>query len=294
MLATVIGSGNAVVRVSADIDTDATTTNAEHWNPDGQVVRTQTKTEDTNNTTETRSGGGATGVSANVPEKAAATTESSRPVSQSDQKRVNSSVSYEIDRTTTSVTRNPGTVKSLTASVLIAKRTVSVPGAVGPDGKPGLATMQAQDRSPQEIEQLRQVVMNALGVHASPGQPLDSLVMVKEQEFHTVDTLTAQPPVPLETRVENWVEVASRWGAVGGAAIVMLVFLRLLKRQKPEAVPIEVLSYTPEQTSRTLSNASNVTPELLNELIRQKPANIGVALREWVSSGNVVAPASKN
>src|SRR3954469_3513458 len=59
MLASVIGPGNAVVRVSAEIETEATTTNSERWNPDGQVVRSQTKTEDTNNTTETRAAGGA-------------------------------------------------------------------------------------------------------------------------------------------------------------------------------------------------------------------------------------------
>ncbi len=41
-----------------------------------------------------------------------------------------------------------------------------------------------------------------------------------------------------------------------------------------------------------MPNASNVTPELLNDLIRQKPANIGIALRDWVSAGNV--PAGKN
>jgi flagellar M-ring protein FliF len=36
-----------------------------------------------------------------------------------------------------------------------------------------------------------------------------------------------------------------------------------------------------------------VTPELLNELIRQKPANVGVALRDWVSA-SPTATASKN
>ena len=277
MLAAVIGPGNAVVRVSADIDTEATTMNSEHWNPDGQVVRSQTKTEDTNNTTETRSGGGATGVSANVPEKAQTAPETSHPVSQSDQKRTNNTVTYEIDRTTTSVTRTPGTVKSLTASVIIARR----PGG--------------QARTPQELDLLRQVVANALGVKAAPGQTLDSLVTLEEQQFQVPDAFAAQPPVPLESRVESWVEVASRWSAVAGAAVVLLVFWRLFKRQKPEAVPIEVLSYTPEQTSRSLTNTSNVTPELLNELIRQKPANIGVALREWVTAGSqAAAPASKN
>jgi flagellar M-ring protein FliF len=70
------------------------------------------------------------------------------------------------------------------------------------------------------------------------------------------------------------------------------VFWRLLKRQKPEPVPIEVLSLTPENAAQRMPNASNVTPELLNDLIRQKPANIGIALRDWVSAGTV--PAGKN
>ncbi len=294
MLAAVIGPGNAVVRVSADIDTEATTMNSEHWNPDGQVVRSQTKTEDTNNTTETRAAGGATGVSANVPEKAATAPESSRPVSQSDQKRTNNTVTYEIDRTTTSVTRTPGSIKNLSASVIIAKRMVSVPGTPAADGKPAAPTMQVQNRTQAELDQLRQVVINALGLKLAPGQSPDSLVTIQEQQFQPADTFAAQPPVPLESRVEGWVEVGSRWTAVAGAIAVLLIFWRLFKRQKPEAVPIEVLSYTPEQASQRLPNASNVTPELLNELIRQKPANIGVALREWVTAGAPAAPASKN
>ncbi len=293
MLAAVIGPGNAVVRVSADIDTDATTTNSERWNPDGQVVRSQTKTEDTNNTTETRSTGGAAGVSANVPEKAQANAETARPISQSDQKRTNSTVTYEIDRTTTSVTRNPGTVRGLTASVIIARRPAA-PAPVGPDGKPTSAPADSKPRTQQELDQLRMVVINALGLKPAAGQSLDSIVTLQEEEFQNTEVTAAQATVPLETRVESWVAVASRWAAVAGAAVVLLVFWRLFKRQKPEAVPIEVLSYTPEQASRTLPNANNVTPELLNELIRQKPANIGVALREWVTAGNASAPASKN
>ena len=48
---------------------------------------------------------------------------------------------------------------------------------------------------------------------------------------------------------------------------------------------------TPEAASRSLPNSNSVTPELLNELIRQKPANVGAALRGWMASPNA---ASKN
>ncbi len=295
MLAAVIGPGNAVVRVSADIDTEATTTNSERWNPDGQVVRSQTQTDDITSTKETRATGGAAGVSANVPEKAQAAPEASRPISESEQNRKNKTITYEIDRTTTSVTRNPGTVRGLTASVIIAKRVATVAPVATEGGEAAAPTTQVQTRTPQELDQLRQVVINALGLKAQPGQPLDTLVTLQEQEFQAVDPMAMEAAVPLEARVGDWMAIATRWGAIVGAALVLLMFWRLLKRQKPEAVPIEVLSYTPEQTTRTLQNPNNITPELLNELIRQKPANIGVALREWVSNGaqNGV-PASKN
>ena len=45
MLSAVIGPGNAVVRVNAEIDTEATTLTEEKYDPEGQVVRTQTITE---------------------------------------------------------------------------------------------------------------------------------------------------------------------------------------------------------------------------------------------------------
>src|ERR1041384_6577557 len=55
MLASVIGPGNAVVRVSAEIDTESTTQMSEKFDPEGQVVRSQTQTKDTTNSSEARS-----------------------------------------------------------------------------------------------------------------------------------------------------------------------------------------------------------------------------------------------
>src|SRR6185436_15666520 len=88
MLASVIGPGNAVVRVSAEIETDATTLTSEKFDPDGQVVRSQTQTEDTTNSIEARNAGGATGVSANVPDKSQVA-DAKSPTSTSEQSRKN-------------------------------------------------------------------------------------------------------------------------------------------------------------------------------------------------------------
>lgn len=293
MLAAVIGPGNAVVRVSAEIETEATTLQSEKFDPEGQVVRNQTQTDDTTNSSESRAAGGATGVSSNVPEKTQGT-DNARPVNISEQTRKNRTTVYEINKTVTNVTRSPGSVKSLTAAVFVAPRMVAAPlPADAPKGTPA-PEPQPQKRTQAELDALRQIVINALGLKAAAGQPLDTLVSLQEMPFQANLALPAQlEAVQGETRIQGWVAASSRWAAVAGAALVLIVFLRVLSRQKPEPVPVEVLSLTPEAAARSLPNANNVTPELLNELIRQKPANIGVALRDWVSEA-APAPAGKN
>ncbi len=295
MLATVIGPGNAVVRVSAEIEAEAMTQTSEKYDPEGQVVRSQTQTEDSTLSSEARAGGGAAGISANVPDRGTGATETARPVSTSEQNRKNRTTTYEINRTTTSVTRSPGMVKNVTAAVFISPRTVVAPPAASAPGQPTPAAVaQVQRRSPQEIEALRHVVVNALGLKPAPGQPLESIVSLQELEFQGTasGSPSGEAPQVGAATWQTYVELASRWAPMAGAVLVLLIFGRMLKRQKPEAVPIEVLSLSSDTQARSTPEAGKVTPELLNELIRQKPANVGLALRDWVTAGTV--PAGKN
>jgi flagellar M-ring protein FliF len=85
------------------------------------------------------------------------------------------------------------------------------------------------------------------------------------------------------SRWMGWVEAASRWGAMAAAAAVFFVFMRMLSRQRPEAVPVEILTVTAEAANRSRPPAGGVTPDFLNDLIRQKPANVGMTLRDWVA-----------
>ena len=83
----------------------------------------------------------------------------------------------------------------------------------------------------------------------------------------------------------GWTEAASRWAAVGLAVLIFGYFFRLLSKQKPEPVPVEILSLAPTGSGRSLaSGGGKVTPEMLNNLIRHKPANIGATLRDWVAT----------
>jgi flagellar M-ring protein FliF len=270
MLAQVIGPGNAVVRVSAEIETDATTLTEDKYDPEGQVVRTQTITEDTTNTTESHTGG-VVGVTANVPDKTAAASDTNKPMSTNEQSRKNRTTTYEINRTTTNIVRAPGAMKNLTAAVFISQR---APGADG----------QVVKRTADELSALRQLVINALGVHAAAGQSLDNIVSLQEMPFQIPAVSAQVAQIQKETRVATWLETGSRYVAVAIALVVLALFWRMVGRQKPEAVPVELLTESSPNGSRSMSAQGTITPELLNELIRQKPANIGVALRDWAAA----------
>lgn len=291
MLTPVLGAGNAVVRVSAEIETEASTLMQEKFDPEGQVVRSQTQTEDFSNSTEQRAGG-VVGVSANTPDKPASSpTEAVRPTNVTETNRKNRQTNYEINRQVTNVTRQPGAVKSITASVFVAPRPPVAPaaGAKGPDGKE--AAPVSTPRTAEELQALRQIVINALGIKPQPGQSLDTLVSLQELPFQA-ETMTATiEKLQSTNRVQGWIDGVSRYLAVAVALGVLVVFWRMLGRQKPEAVPVELLS-TPARggggggggdSSRSLQPAGPLTPELLNELIKQKPANVGTALRDWVA-----------
>lgn len=276
MLSQVIGPGNAVVRVSADIDSEATTETEEKFDPEGQVVRSQTTVDDTQSSMDAHSAGGAVGVSANVPDKAAANAVAAvaKPVTRTESNRKNRTTTYEINRTLTNITRSPGSIKNVTAAVLVAQRPAPAGG-----------TSQVK-RTPEEINVLRQLVINALGLKAAPGQSLDSLVTVEEMPF-SVETVSQEvQSIAKENRWMGWVEVGSRWGAIVVAAGVLLLFLRMLSHQRPEAVPMEILTLPQDELARTGQANRGVTPDFLNELIRQKPANVGMTLRDWMAPTN--------
>jgi flagellar M-ring protein FliF len=271
MLATVIGAGNAVVRVSADIETEATTRTEEKFDPDGQVVRNQTTTDNKSNSQESHSGGAAVGVAANVPDKATGAPDpASHPTTSTEQEVQNHTTVYEINRTMTNTTRSPGSIKSVTAAVFIAPRA---------DEK-GVALK----RTEEELTALKQVVVNALGVKPAPGETVDSMVTLREMPFAVEPVSQDLKAIATQNRVTTYLDAASHWGAIAGAAVLLLIFLRLLAKQKPEPIPVEILTLPPEMAARHMPSGGRITPDMVNELIRTKPANVGVALRGWVAA----------
>lgn len=277
MLSAAVGAGNAVVRVSAEVDTDSTTIAEEKYDPEGQVVRSQTSTEDTSATAEAAGGnGGAVGTAANVPAEAAATANAgaaNTAQTRTEQNRKNRTTSYEINSTRTSITRSPGTVRSITAAVFINQRMGGTAAAPAP-----------QPRTPEELNALRQLVVTALGVKLAAGQTAESVVALQEVAFPAEPLAVQAEQIREQSKIQPYLDMAVRFLPLVVAGVLILFFLRRLGREKPEPVPVELLRELPASEQRALTGApGTVTPELINELIRQKPTNVGTALRDWVS-----------
>lgn len=264
MLANVLGPGNAVVRVSAEIDTDSSTKTEERYDPDGQVIRSETSTEDTTNTKENEAGpAAAVGVTSNVP-ASNNQDNSGKAGKNSEQVRKNKTDTYEINRTTTSAVKNPGGITRVSAAVFVAAK--------------------SQPRKPEEIESLRKMVVNALGIKADAAKDLDSLVTLQEVPFENqsaTDSGKAQRGWG-EMIYENGGLLRNLLSTVIAAALFGF-FLFMLRRVKPDVIPAELLQTNGKSGSPIMGQHSAISPELLNELIRQKPENVGAALRGWMS-----------
>ena len=271
MLMPVLGPGQAIVRVSADIEVDAVQSTEERFDPDSAVVRQEVRTTDDNNTSEARQGG-LVGAAGNTPDQPEVTAGGS-PVVTNAQNRTNQTVSYEINRIVSNVTRNPGSIRSVSAAVFVASRPPEA------DGTP------AAPRTPQELESLRNIVVTALGLSALTNGAGAEQVSLQEMPFQPLEIADEIVQLQQETRIQSWVEVALRYVSVGIALIVLWLFFRMIRRQRVEALPVEMILAEAEAAGSRAAAPNELTPEILNDLIRQKPANVGTALRDWVGDG---------
>ena len=269
MLATVLGVGSAVVRVSAEVNSETATVLEEKFDPENQVARTENLMEDSTSTLEKTDAGGAAGVAANVPQQPQAAADPNKPTKNSVTTKTSRTQNYEINRTTTNTTKNPGTITRITAAVFLKPPTAKDGGA------------QAAPRTPEETGKLRQMVANALGVTARTTEELDRLVSVTELPFAHVATAGAAP----ESGFSSLREFLGPGAALLLAAAVFLIFFRAIHKTKPEQITFELVEDdSPQLHLLPQTKDHKISPELLNDLIRQKPENVSATIREWLSA----------
>lgn len=264
MLYSVLGEGHVVARVSVDLETSTTTVVEEKYDPESQVVRSQTFQENRLSNNETNS-------SKNVAEAEAAA-QGALNETASVESRKNRTVAYDINKSTREVVAIPGTIKRMTAAVFIAM-------------KYDKETSQAIPRSEKDIQSLTEMVANALGIENKAN------VSVQEVEFNSASRfLSAQPELSFSEKMVGWASFLKNFFALTVSMILLFVFSKMIKNTKSsESTEIQLLESNVNVGQKTVDKLQNYSfnqpsPAILNELIKQKPENVSVALRDWMKS----------
>ncbi len=130
----VLGPGNSVVRVSAELDFTQREQTRENYDPDGQVVRSEER----------------------IAEARRSQDSLDYPAVNSESNATKVRTNYEISRTVERIVGGVGTIKRISASVLVN----GITKVIDQDGK---KVVQYAPRSQEELQKLTQIVRNAIG-----------------------------------------------------------------------------------------------------------------------------------
>ncbi len=213
MLAGVLGPNQVQVTVSAEMDHDQITHTSEIYDPEGSVTNTVTeKIENTGNTQPSPGGLVGTPVNANASTNNLA----GSALSNNQQNKSESVVSFNNSRTTTNVVKAAGEIRRLTASVLVNQGT--------------------DPRDNASMTQLTNIVKNAIGLHAGAAAVRPDDIVVAEMAFNRAHITEAQAQMSsaatkdlISTVLKNLLYVL-----LGGAAL--LAFVKLVHRSSDETI----------------------------------------------------------
>jgi flagellar M-ring protein FliF len=299
MLDRVIGPGQAVVRLNADLNFDSIQETAEQFDPKSSVVRSETISNENNNSRSQQQPGGAAGSPTNTGSNVG---NSGSPLTASEESRENITNTYEINRVVSTRQRATGEIRRLTVAVFVNKRV----SGVGEQRK-------VTDRSPEEIKMLEEVVREAVGFTDARK---DS-IKVQEVEFADIFA-EGTPPAEVMGTMNRWMPYASQ-GLLGILAIGILVYFwsivrssekvadvdadfsdllgryeqfrpstrRAREESEREAEERETAEGTREptlgQTAHDIRMRTTLSIEDVGKLIAENPVNTAQAFRQWLT-----------
>ncbi len=276
MLEKVLGPGQAVVRVSAEINYDNLQRVEEKFDPEGQVLRTSTVNDETTDSlTANASSGGTVG----TPTNANTDTNSvagSVPATKTNTKKKVTNNQFEINKVSSTSTQGAGGMRRLSAAVFVAQRLT------------GTGTNRvAQPRSPQELTRLQKVVEDALGIQQTDATRRDSIT-IEEAAFNDQSGGDTLKDLEHQERSRQWVDLAvnAAYPALGLGAL--LVLWRLFQNTPTDPIPLGVPVGTLGNDTSMAGvlaggNGASVSVEAFNQMVRENPNNMTQAIRGWMA-----------
>lgn len=279
MLDQVLGPGQSKVTISAPLNFDSVQQTSEHFDPKSSTLHTeQTSSEQTKS--KTQASEAAVGAKTNSEEG-----DNGKTQTDSQTSKETAQNQYDIDRIVQSTQKAQGIPQRITAAVFVNVRR-GTPGAGG--------TASVRPRTPQERQELEQMVKNAVGFDPSRS---DS-VSVQEIEFAvSADPAPeANPTITAVGRIKNQVFNYATQGILILLAVVVLLYLKnilqsstsfesdasgefssLLNRYKKMAD--DALA----EIDRDKTQPNTLSVDELSKLIRDNPGNTSQAIKGWMT-----------
>jgi len=282
------------VRVSAEVNYDTMTKTEDKFDPDGQVVKTQTK-NDENNDTSSSANTTPTGISANTVTDTNGTLASASPINNTKNHKTTSTIEYENAKTETTLTQAAGDIKRITAAVTVAQQFEGT----GADRKPVV-------RSPEEIAKLQRIVSSALGADTTRGDTIE----LAELPFNDTFATDLNQQLDQQVKRDFWWTLArnSVYPALGLVALFLM--FRAFKQTPVQDLPIGIpVGRLATKTANANGNGNGhsrfgdfglepqpgvVTVDVLNRLIKENPNNMTQAIREWMNRGHTELPHDRH
>jgi flagellar M-ring protein FliF len=273
MLERVVGKGKAVVRVSTVMDLRKIERTEEAYDPNVQVVRSENRSQEKTNSRE-ESEGGIAGTTSNLPDR---TTTETTGGSTNNAVRTNATINYEINKSISRIIEPVGTLKKLSAAVLV-DGTYQVTEA-----KDGKSSRKYIPRADEEIKKLEELVKKAVGYSEERGDQVEVLNVAFDTSV--ADEGLAQgegEPKGTNPMIGQYV----RYGIFGVLATLILLFvvrplMRLLTQSGGQlALPPGSLPATVGQLEAALAPGSPQTAVL--DMARTNPASTALVVKKWL------------
>lgn len=271
MLNRVLGVGQSVVRVSADINFDSNSTVEEKYNPEGAIPQVTTTTEDQQDTMTTSPSGGVAGISANTSSET--NNAASSPTTSSKIRKKVANTTFVIDKTVSNQMQTPGSVKRISAAVFVAAN-------VKMDGTNRIVGT----RTPEEMLKIKRVVQGALGIQEGPDATRPDQITIEEIAFNEEPAMEIAKQIDQQQKKDFWWDLAKAGVYPLLGVIVLFVFWRTFKSTPMENVT--AVGGAGGMGGRVLrpGDSDVVTVEVLNQLIRENPHNMTQAIRSWMGT----------
>jgi flagellar M-ring protein FliF len=289
MLDQVLGPGQAVVRIASEIDYNQLQETSERYDPKNTALQTETSTTESSST-QSQASSSSAGVSAN------SSSGGGDSGKENDEKKENTSNSYEVGKVVDNKVVGAGAIKRLTIALMLNERK---PAAGSPTGTKAVA------RTPQEIAALEGIVKAAVGFTTNDTRQ----DMISTQEIPFADMFDDTPVAPKSTlaqQVNSYLPYVTQ-GSLVLLAIGILLYFRSVasspsdkKGDEPDSFEALLNTYQSHTNgngnghvplARANGNGTNgvhahgatvLTPTELSRLIRENPDNASQALKAWL------------